>query len=648
MLAALLVISAASAPRRVSSSGHLLVLQCGGTNDRFGRLDVDVLPRLQATIDLAAAATTTRHRVSVLTSGGLNETLHLGIARGPGTERTRPHWRLVADALLESGLPSAALVDEGIPALTTVDEALMTRDYVAAEEGRFTEVAVVTSAYHAARVEHLFGRALAPCAGVRIQLRVVAVPEQRLVVEPSASSSSSTTSSSHKKLSLLDDQSINMRRAHEASALKQLREAPNGKWLTFLKRHGGLGCTALAPAGQHEHHHHHRRSTHRAAASAGGKTEAAGGGGGAPSPEALARGQWGALAFVLCACFLLPLSVAVSLLCRRLGLVYRPPPPHSGGGGSCVNDGGGGSLRRMLFAAGIVCAFIGLNSALSLLNRWALGVVGGLHLPLLMTASHMIFGASFLAPLMLLHEGYAATLVAEARGRVKALCLIGSMNALQIALNNASLVSIELSLNQVVRATGPVVTSLLLVCLEGTVPSRAEALCLLLISGGAGTTIYSGFGGSTAKGVLLTATSTLAQCLQISVSGRIMRGHAKLDAFQMTALTGPVAFLALLPFALASELGVLSAALATQPATALGFLLGSCLLAVAYNVTLFQALATLSTVGTAILGNVKIVLLLFLSALFLGELRTWSTAQLVGFALTFVASACFSHLKLQK
>ena len=59
-------------------------------------------------------------------------------------------------------------------------------------------------------------------------------------------------------------------------------------------------------------------------------------------------------------------------------------------------------------------------------------------------------------------------------------------------------------------------------------------------------------------------------------------------------------------------------------------------------------LATLSTTGTSILGNVNIVLLLFLSALVLGELRTWSAAQLVGCALTFVASGWYSHLKLQK
>jgi len=110
-------------------------------------------------------------------------------------------------------------------------------------------------------------------------------------------------------------------------------------------------------------------------------------------------------------------------------------------------------------------------------------------------------------------------------------------------------------------------------------------------------------------------------------------------------LTGPVSFLALMPFAVLAEFGELSRALETEPVLALGFLLGSCTLAVLYNIVLFQALRTLSTIGTSILGNVKIVLLVLLSALFLGELRTWSYAQLIGCGLTFAASGYYSHLK---
>ena len=52
-------------------------------------------------------------------------------------------------------------------------------------------------------------------------------------------------------------------------------------------------------------------------------------------------------------------------------------------------------------------SYLGLNSFLNLLNRWALGLYG-LRFPLVMTASHMIFGACALMPMMMLNSSYRA------------------------------------------------------------------------------------------------------------------------------------------------------------------------------------------------------------------------------------------------
>ena len=52
----------------------------------------------------------------------------------------------------------------------------------------------------------------------------------------------------------------------------------------------------------------------------------------------------------------------------------------------------------------------------------------------------------------------------------------------------------------------------------------------------------------------------------------------------------------------------MATSLSERPGVTIGFLLGSCCVAVVYNVVLFQAVRTLSSVGTAILGNVKIVM----------------------------------------
>ena len=70
-------------------------------------------------------------------------------------------------------------------------------------------------------------------------------------------------------------------------------------------------------------------------------------------------------------------------------------------------------------------------------------------------------------------------------------------------------------------------------------------------------------------------------------------------------------------------------------------------LAVAYNIVIFQSLKTLSSVGTVVLGNVKIVLLIALTAMLLGELQSWTTVQIVGCVATFGGSALYSFLRWQ-
>ena len=95
-----------------------------------------------------------------------------------------------------------------------------------------------------------------------------------------------------------------------------------------------------------------------------------------------------------------------------------------------------------------------LNCFLNLLNRWALGLYG-LRFPLVMTASHMIFGACALAPMMTVNANYAAKHSLVLRHGWKGITAIAVMNGFQIACNNASLTVMELSMNQVAAAPPP-------------------------------------------------------------------------------------------------------------------------------------------------------------------------------------------------
>ena len=68
-------------------------------------------------------------------------------------------------------------------------------------------------------------------------------------------------------------------------------------------------------------------------------------------------------------------------------------------------------------------------------------------------------------------------------------------------------------------------------------------------------------------------------------------------------------------------------------------------MAVMYNIVFFQCLQTISSVGTSIMGNVKIILLIMLSALVLGELASWPRSQMAGCVITFAGTFWYSYLR---
>lgn len=126
-------------------------------------------------------------------------------------------------------------------------------------------------------------------------------------------------------------------------------------------------------------------------------------------------------------------------------------------------------------------SYLGLNSFLNLLNRWALGLYG-LKFPLIMTAAHMIFGSCALSPLMFLNADYNSRHATVLKNDWKGLAVIAMMNGFQIACNNASLTVMELSMNQVIRASVPVLVAIIGVCIENKVPTKGEVVCLFVVS----------------------------------------------------------------------------------------------------------------------------------------------------------------------
>ncbi len=298
------------------------------------------------------------------------------------------------------------------------------------------------------------------------------------------------------------------------------------------------------------------------------------------------------------------------------------------------------------FKVSIACLYLLLNTSLNMLNRWALGQYK-FRFPMLLTAAHMIFGSVVLLPVMTLMEGYRGTHAANWRKEWKALLFIGAVNGPQIALNNASLVSIELSLNQVIRAGIPVCVACFAFCLERRVPTEIGASYLLLVTLSVMCVMFTGKEHGELFGIGMCLTSVLMQSAQMSLSGKLMSG--KLDSFQLNFYTGPIAFcvLIVMEFFMQQETAGLYRFYLHKPMATLGIMGGGCCLALMYNVVLMQSVRTFSSVGTAVLGNFRTVLLIFASAVLLGELKDWGATRYIGCVNTFVGAAAYGlHPKL--
>merc|ERR1719152_312952 len=120
-------------------------------------------------------------------------------------------------------------------------------------------------------------------------------------------------------------------------------------------------------------------------------------------------------------------------------------------------------------------------------------------------------------------------------------------------------------MNQVIRASIPVLVALIAVCIEGKVPSKSEVVCLFIISVGVMLAVWEE-SRNAMLGIILTLASTVMQSIQMSLSGKVMSGRSgKLDSFQMTFYTGPVAFMTLAPFSFASEWSVFATCISERP-----------------------------------------------------------------------------------
>ena len=301
------------------------------------------------------------------------------------------------------------------------------------------------------------------------------------------------------------------------------------------------------------------------------------------------------------------------------------------------------SMKPVLLAATIT-AFLVLNTTLNMLNRWVLGVYH-FKFPIFLTMSHLAIGFCILAPVMALptfRPLHQPTIKKQGRG----IAAVGFFKVMNIVLNNASLVHITLSLNQIIRSAIPVITAGIGVFVEQKVPTAPELSSLLLLTLGVVLSVWEGSITGSMTGISIALSSTLSGAAMLSFSGKIL--SEKLDVLRLTFYTAPVSVGVLVPFFLWQEAGPLWQHFQQSGYSVLLLVVVGAINAVAYNITHYQVIFATSSIMTPVIGMIKVIGVIVLSAIFLGEDKIFSVRMVIGCALALAGFCSYSLLQSRK
>jgi len=298
------------------------------------------------------------------------------------------------------------------------------------------------------------------------------------------------------------------------------------------------------------------------------------------------------------------------------------------------------SCQQILKVSAVVAGYLVFNTSINLFNRYCLGMYG-FKFPITVTVCHFAFAFFALTPLMLGVPSYQQQ-HREAWARDwKGFLATGVFTAINVAFNNSSLVYLSLSMNQVITASMPVLTCAFAICIEKNYwPNRPQTVGIFPICVGVMLAVYEE-ANNEVTGVVLCMIATVANALRTALSSFLLQ--SKLDVFSMTWYTGPVSALVLLPVALMQEYSDITKYAVQNPLPTLGILGFGSMLALVYNVILFLTIKTLTGVTMNVMGNVKIILLLVMSRVALGELSEVDVKMATGVILTFVGFFVYSY-----
>jgi drug/metabolite transporter (DMT)-like permease len=168
----------------------------------------------------------------------------------------------------------------------------------------------------------------------------------------------------------------------------------------------------------------------------------------------------------------------------------------------------------------------------------------------------------------------------------------------------------------------------------------------VVLCGGVGVAISEATASGNSLGVGICLLSVLAAAAMLDSTARTLAG--RVDSVQLAFFTAPVTCACLVPPLLALEAAPFARHAAAAPAASAAILLAGGAFALAYNVVHNELVAITDAVTTCVLGQLKIVMLMVLSAAVLGEGRDFTARMSLGCACAILGFGMYSWAKIQQ
>lgn len=311
-------------------------------------------------------------------------------------------------------------------------------------------------------------------------------------------------------------------------------------------------------------------------------------------------------------------------------------------------DRGLSSSAGVLLPFIVIVAWLALNIGLNFFNKWILSKSVGFTFPIFFTMFHMVASCAGGFILIFAFKG-AKVSWAQFSTYKSLIALLSVLFVLNITTNNASLMHLSLSVNQIVKSCVPLPTILLSIAFERDGAGRPRQYStgiwgsLVVLIGGSILAVY-GNPEASPFGLFLVITSTMCVALWSVTSAVLMNSpESGLNSINLTwygsFFSGPI-LLCLWFFSPEREPTIRF--LQERPKDAAAIIVVGSLAAFAYNIVHFALIKVSSALTSTVMGNVKIVLLIILSIILFE--RSVLLLNVVGFVVFFLGCSCYSYL----